>query len=105
MLAIVLESTKNEHTKSILLAGKIYKNKHVSATLINKLEVLIKELFDTFLTPEKYPEREVVIETKGRLTANIYNGFADILFINKLDTKKGVHKNNIIAANTPKKRL
>ena len=105
MLAMVVESTKNEQTESISLARKIYRNKQVSATLISKLEVLIKELFETFLTPEKYPEREVVIEIKGRLMDNIYNGFVDILFINKWDTKKGVEMNNIIAANTPKKRL
>ncbi len=53
MLARVLESTKNVHTKSILSDGKIYINKQVSPTLINKLEILTKEVFETFLTPEK----------------------------------------------------
>ena len=48
---------------------------------------------------------EVVIDTNGRLIASIYNGFVDSLFINKLDTKKGVHIYNIIADSTPKKRL
>ena len=74
-------------------------------TLINKLETLTQELLDTFLTPEKYPEREVVIDTNGRLIASIYNGLTEILFANKLDTKKGEHTNKITAESMPKNKL
>ena len=104
MLARVLESTKNVHTKSILFAGKMNINKQVSPTLISKLSILPKELFETFLIPEKYPLKEVVTDVKGRLNANIYNGFAETLFSNILETKKGDIAYNMMPESIPKKR-
>ena len=93
------------HTKSISFAGKININRQVSPTLISRLSILPKELFETFLIPEKYPLKDVVTEVKGRLIANIYNGFAEILFSNIFETKKGDIAYNMMPESIPKNKL
>ena len=50
---------------------KTYKNTQVKETCKHIVNILLKEVLETLLTPVKYPEREVITELNGRLIAII----------------------------------
>lgn len=66
---IVIPSTKYIQTVFKLFDGNTYKKMQVSTTCRTTVEILLSEVFDTLLTPVKYPLKEVITEVKGILIA------------------------------------